>query len=54
YFENVRQNYLKQHKYCKKSNCNHQNCKYFLINATNSQKDNLAQIIKTLINKKIL
>lgn len=54
YFENVRQNYLNQHKYCNDVNCKHQNCKYFLINATNSQKNNLTQIIKTLINKKIL
>ncbi|MGL9687658.1 MAG: dTMP kinase, partial [Candidatus Phytoplasma sp. TWB_XP] len=54
YFENVRQNYLNQHKYCNDSNCKNQNCKYFLINATNSQKENLAQIIKTLISKKIL
>ncbi|MGL9687684.1 MAG: dTMP kinase [Candidatus Phytoplasma sp. TWB_XP] len=54
YFENVRENYLNQNKYCKKSNCNHQNCKNVMINTTNSQKENLSQIIKTLINKKIL
>ncbi|GLH60548.1 dTMP kinase [Paulownia witches'-broom phytoplasma] len=54
YFENVRQNYLNQHKYCNDANCKHQNCKYFLINATNSQQGNLEQIIQTLITKKIL
>ncbi|MGL9687436.1 MAG: dTMP kinase [Candidatus Phytoplasma sp. TWB_XP] len=54
YFENVRQNYLNQHKYCNDSNCKHQNCKYFLINATNSQQGNLEQIIQTLMTKNII
>ncbi|QYC30722.1 dTMP kinase [Paulownia witches'-broom phytoplasma] len=54
YFENVRQNYLNQHKYCNNPNCKHQNCNSFLINATNSQQGNLEQIIQTLITKKIL
>ncbi|CAM11759.1 Thymidylate kinase [Candidatus Phytoplasma australiense] len=53
YFKNVRAHYLNQQKYCNDSNCKHQNCHHFLINATNSQKENLDQIMKILINKQI-
>ncbi|MGL9687406.1 MAG: dTMP kinase, partial [Candidatus Phytoplasma sp. TWB_XP] len=54
YFENVRQNYLNQHKYCNDANCKHQNCNSFLLDANNPQKDNLEQITQILINKIIL
>ncbi|MGZ3139938.1 dTMP kinase [Candidatus Phytoplasma solani] len=53
YFQNVRKNYLNQHKYCNNPNCKHENYNSFLINATQSKNKILKQIIKVLTIKKI-
>lgn len=48
YFQNVRKNYLNQYQYCNNQNCKHENCNYFLINATQPKNKILKQIIKIL------
>ncbi|MBP5835893.1 dTMP kinase [Candidatus Phytoplasma meliae] len=51
YFENVRRYYLNKYQYCTNSKCKHLKCNHFLIDANNSQKIILQQIIQILTTK---